>query len=129
MSNVCNSTTTVEANISVRIDGQDQGFFPNQFSGSSSGVKLVASSDTTHLEIDYGQSLGQGTHNLTHTQFQIDYLDPAGRTFTPPVAGTIQVKVVGNVHMGTLTGVKVDGTGSGAGAQALLSGTYVIIVS
>ncbi len=129
MSNVCNSTTTVEANITARVDDQDQGFYPNQFSGNASGVMLVASSDYTHLGIVYGQFLGQGTHNLAHTQFQIDYLDPAGRTFTHSVGGSIQVKVVGNVHTGTLTGVKVDGTGSGAGSQAVISGNYVIIVS
>ena len=129
MSNACNGTTTVEANISARVNGHDNLFYPNQFSGSSSGVLLVATSDTTHLGLNYGQTLGQGTHTLPHTQFQIDYLDPAGRTFTHSVGGTIQVKVVGNVHSGTLTGVTVDGTGSGAGSQAVISGTYVIIVS
>ncbi|MBH3423172.1 MULTISPECIES: hypothetical protein [Pseudomonas] len=129
MTNECNGVTTVEANITARVDKQDQRFFPDQFSGTPSGVSLVASSDSTHLNIGYGQPLGQGTHNLTHTQFRINYLDPAGRTFTHSVAGAIQVKVVGNVHTGTLTGVKVDGTGSGAGSQAELSGNYVIIVS
>lgn len=129
MSNVCNGVTTVEATITARVDKQDQKFFPNRFSGTPSGVSLIASSDTTHLNISYGQPLGQGTHNLTHTQFHIDYLDPVGRTFTHSVAGTIQVKVVGNVHTGALTGLKVDGTDSGAGSQAELSGDYVIIVS
>ncbi|KAA6173297.1 hypothetical protein [Pseudomonas marginalis] len=127
MSNEKNSPTQ-SASIEAVVDGQDQGFSPSQFSGSSSKVRMDAD-DSTYLAIDYGSSLTPGTHTLSSTTFKVKYKDPAGRDFTHAVAGTIVVKVVGNTHTGTLAGVKVDGTGSGAGSQVELSGTYLIVVS
>ncbi|MFA7941333.1 hypothetical protein ACEK06_02575 [Pseudomonas brenneri] len=116
------------ANINVIIDGQNFNFSPTQFSGTPAEVRMDTGI-STHLIINYGKSLAAGTHTLTHTQFKIEFLDDAGRKFTHPVAGTIVVKVLGNTHTGTLTGVKVDGTGSGAGSQVELSGTYSIVIS
>ena len=117
------------ANIKIYKGNSQEEFFPNDFSGDSSGVKMTDTNQTTYLEIRYKKSLTPGTYTFNHTQFETEYLDPAGSRYSHVTAGTVVVTVVGNTHSGTLTGVKVDGTGSGAGAQALLSGTYVIIVS
>lgn len=116
------------ANINVIIDGQDLNFSPSQFSGTPSRVRMDTDI-STHLTINYGKSLAPGTHTLTHTQFKIEFLDDAGRTYTHPVAGTVVVTVVGNTHNGKLNDLTVDGAGSGAGSQLELSGTYLIVVN
>lgn len=116
------------ANIHASINGQQEVFSPNQFFGIPSQVRMDTDI-TTHLTINYGQDLKNGTHTLTHTQFGIEYLDATGSTFTHPVAGTIVVNVVGNNHTGQLIGLKVDGTGSGQGSKLELSGSYLIVVS
>jgi hypothetical protein len=116
------------ANIKIYKGNSQEGFFPNDFSGDSSRVKMTDTNQTTYLAIRYNQSLTPGTHTFNYTQFNVEYLDPAGSRYSHLTAGTLVVTVVGNTHSGKLTGVVADVPGSGTPDTVEISGTYLIAV-
>ena len=116
------------ANIKIYKGNSQEGFFPNDFSGDSSGVKMTDTNQTTYLEIRYKKSLTPGTYTFNHTQFETEYLDPTGARYSHVTAGTVVVTVVGNTHSGKLTGVVADVPGPGTPDTVQISGTYFIAV-
>ncbi|AZF50034.1 MULTISPECIES: hypothetical protein [unclassified Pseudomonas] len=114
------------SNIKVVVDGEDNRFRPDSFSGGPAGFRMDASLDSTFLELDYGAYVTE-TQTLPHTKIKVKANSPSGQEFGHVVAGTLRVVVLGNTYTGTFNDVKVDGTGAGEGSTLVLSGDYVIV--